>query len=498
MKDSLILKDSSWNFDQLVAILREIEIIGKEEMGLNPYPAQIEIVSAEQMAERSSTHGFANLYKHWSFGKHFLQQHKSYLSGRGGLAYETIIATNPSLAYCMEDNSSTVQALVIAHACYGHGHVFRNNIYYGSGIDAAEIVTYLEFAKNYIAKCEETYGVGQVELVLDAAHALQYVSAAPLEKRPRSLKEEQERFVERQKAADANYHEIWKSVPYSGKGKPADAMPERQDWPVPESNILYFLEKNSAVLLPWEKEILRIVRVLGQFWYPSMQISVVHESAAVYTHMYIMRRLHEKGFITDGAMLELADINAGVVYQSDYEKWRGWNIYTLGISISNDMVRICENPTEEDRRWFPDFAGNNDVFGTLRRAWTEYRDESFIRQFLSPQVMRDLKMFRLEDDFSEDYYLVDAIHNDEGYRQIRSALADSYLPSRFAPDIRVTGVDDDFTLRLIHYTEPGQPLENKTKRHVMAMMVDLWGYSVRIEERTTDGKHTVAAAYTAD
>ena len=119
---NLIFKDHTWTFEQLVAILKEIDTICREEMGLNPYPSQIEIVSAEQMAELSSTHGFANMYKHWSFGKRFLQEHKAYLSGRGGLAYETIIATNPSLAYCMEDNSSTIQALVIAHAAYGHSH----------------------------------------------------------------------------------------------------------------------------------------------------------------------------------------------------------------------------------------------------------------------------------------------------------------------------------------------------------------------------------------
>lgn len=491
---NLIFKDHTWTFDQLVAILREIEIIGKEEMGLNPYSSRIEIVSAEQMADLSSTHGFGNLYKHWSFGKRFLQTHKLYLSGRGGLAYETIIATNPSLAYCMEDNSSTLQALTIGHACFGHSHVFRNNIYYDKGVDAADIVSYLEFAKNFIAKCEETYGVARVELVLDAAHALQYVSAAPLDKRPRSLKEEQERFVERQKAADANYNELWQSVPRL-KDKPVEAMPERPDWPVPESNVLYFLEKNAPLLLPWEKEILRIVRILGQFWYPSMQISVVHESAAVYSHMYIMRRLYEKGFITAGALLEVADVNASVIYQSDYEHWRGWNIYTLGWAIAQDIERICTNPTEEDKQWFPDWAGNQEPMKTLRYAWENFRDESFIRQFLSPKVMRDLKMFRLEDDFSEPFYLVDAIHDDEGYRAIRSSLADSYLPERFAPDIRVTEIDDDFTLGLTHYTDPGEPLEAASKYHVMSYLTDLWGYPVRMKERTRDGKHNIVAPY---
>ena len=37
----------------------------------------------------------------------------------------------------------------------------------------------------------------------------------------------------------------------------------------------------------------------------------------------------------------------------------------------------------------------------LRDVWANYRDESFISQFLSPRLMRRMRMFHLHDDPAE-------------------------------------------------------------------------------------------------
>ncbi len=36
--------------------------------------------------------------------------------------------------------------------------------------------------------------------------------------------------------------------------------------------------------------------------------------------------------------------------------------------------------------------------GTLRQAWAEFRDESFVLQFLSPKLIRDFRLFAVSDD----------------------------------------------------------------------------------------------------
>ena len=111
-------------------------------------------------------------YKHWSFGKHFATHEASYRKGMRGLAYEIVINSNPCISYVMEENTTTMQALVIAHAAFGHNHFFKNNYLFRQWTDADGILDYLEFAKTYIAECEERYGHGPVERLLDAAHAL--------------------------------------------------------------------------------------------------------------------------------------------------------------------------------------------------------------------------------------------------------------------------------------------------------------------------------------
>ena len=54
-----------------------------------------------------------------------------------------------------------------------------------------------------------------------------------------------------------------------------------------------------------------------------------------------------------------------------------------------DIKRICEHPTDEDRIWFPDIAGS-DWRKTLDFAMRNFKDESFIAQYLSRNRMRTL------------------------------------------------------------------------------------------------------------
>jgi stage V sporulation protein R len=152
--------------------------------------------------------------------------------------------------------------------------------------------------------------------------------------------------------------------------------------------------------------------------------------------------------------------------------------------MMTDIVRICETPTAEDRDWFPDIAGNHDPMGTLKHAWANYRDESFILQFLSPKVIRDLRLFRLLDDSTEPTLLVDAIHDDEGYRAIRRSLARAYDPGLHDPDVQVVDVDlaGDRRLLLEHRTRPGQLLAKKDAEATLRYLAMLWGYEVRLQE----------------
>src|ERR1700735_5380578 len=147
-----------WNFESLKRIYHQINEIAEKDLSLDLYPNQIEIITFEQMLDAYSSIGMPLMYQHWSFGKNFARDELLYRHGLRNLAYEIVINSNPCISYLMEENSMTMQTLVIAHAAFGHNHFFKNNYLFRLWTDAHAIVDYLVYAKNYIAECEERFG----------------------------------------------------------------------------------------------------------------------------------------------------------------------------------------------------------------------------------------------------------------------------------------------------------------------------------------------------
>jgi len=120
----------------------------------------------------------------------------------------------------------------------------------------------------------------------------------------------------------------------------------------------------------------------------------------------------------------------------------------------------------------------------LRDAWANYRDESFIEQFLSPKLMRDFRLFTLYDNAEDAVYKVSDIHNETGYRGVRTRLARQYDIGMAEANLQVTAADlrGDRTLYLQHRMHRGVPLHEATKKLVLAHVEHLWGHDVDLEE----------------
>jgi spore cortex formation protein SpoVR/YcgB (stage V sporulation) len=479
---------SEWTFELLEKYDAEIARIASS-FGLDTYPNQIEIISSEQMMDAYASCGLPVYYYHWSFGKQFLSIEKHYKRGQMGLAYELVINSNPCIAYLMEENTMMMQALVIAHACYGHNSFFKNNYLFKTWTAADAIVDYLVFAKNYIAECEERYGVEAVEEVLDSCHALMNYGVDRYRKPPPlSLREEKLRQKERVAYLQSQLNELWRrTVPE----KPAKSEEKYERFPrEPEENLLYFIEKNAPLLEPWQREIVRIVRKIAQYLYPQRHTKVMNEGWATFWHYTIMHRLYEEGLVTDGFMLEFLESHTNVIVQPpfDHDFYTGINPYALGFAIFRDLKRICENPTEEDRRWFPEIAGSP-WLETLDFAMRNFKDDSFIAQYLSPQVIRQFRLFSVLDDESQGELEISAIHDEAGYLAIRQALSEQYNLGSLEPDIQVWSVDTrgDRSLTLRHFEHQRRPLAESTEE-VLKHVHRLWGFKVRLETVDLQGR----------
>ena len=488
MKRKLLSETSEWT-RELIAIYNDEIARVAGNFGLSTFPIQIEIISAEQMMDAYASIGMPVYYHHWSFGKHFLSTEQRYRRGQMGLAYEIVINSNPCICYLMEENTMMMQALVIAHAAYGHNSFFKNNYLFTTWTSADAIVDYLLFAKKYIAECEKRYGLAAVEDILDSCHALMAYGVDRYKRPPKlSTNKEQLRQKEREEYMQRQINDLWKTIPV--KAADLNQSGEERFPPEPQENLLYFIEKNAPLLTPWQREIVRIVRKIAQYFYPQRQTQVMNEGWATFWHYTILNQMYDEGLLSDGYMVEFLQSHTNVVYQPpfDSQHYSGINVYALGFALYRDLRRICEHPTAEDRHWFPEIAGS-DWLKTLNFAMRNFKDESFIAQYLSPKVIRDLRLFSIVDDDKKNELEVASIHNDEGYRAVRRALSEQYNLSNNEPDIQVYNVNrrGDRALTLRHVRHTRRPLSESTDE-MLKHVSRLWGFTVRLETVYEDGK----------
>jgi stage V sporulation protein R len=472
---------SDWTFELIDTYFEQIKRTA-HRFGLDTYPVQMELISAEQMLDAYASVGMPVNYRHWSFGKQFIASEKNYRRGYMGLAYEIVINSDPCIAYLMEENTMPMQALVMAHACFGHNSFFKGNYLFRMWTDASSIVDYLVYAKAYITECEERHGVDSVEEVLDCCHALMHYGVDRY-RRPQkiSMVEEEMRRKDREAYLQQQVNDMWRTLPKTA-GK--QSKKEHRRFPEePQENILYFIEKNAPLLEPWQREIVRIVRKIAQYFYPQRQTQVMNEGWATFWHYTLLNDMYDQGLLADGFMIEILSSHTNVVFQPPvtHPGYSGINPYALGFNMFTDLRRICEKPTDEDRQWFPDIAGS-DWHKTLDYAMRHFKDESFIGQYLSPHMMREFRLFSILDDSTQKELEVAAIHDDAGYRRVRESLSRQYDLGSREPNIQVWNVNlrGDRSLTLRHMRHNDRPLDNGAEE-VVKHVARLWGFRVRLE-----------------
>lgn len=496
MNDTLkITSGQDWSFDMIDQMYEQVRKIAVDEFGLDCYTNQIDIISAEQMLDAYCSAGLPIYYPHWSFGEQFVKQYEAYKRGHMSLAYEIVINSNPCVSYLMEENTMLMQTLVTAHAAFGHNFFFKNNYAFKNWTKADEIVDYLSYAKKYINECYERYGVDEVEAVLDAAHALKFYSVDKY-KRPPELSEEelQQKRFEREQQRQHDLNLLWTTIPNRdelGERKKGDNFydffPKE-----PQENILRFVEENAPRLENWKREVIRIVRNISQYFKPQMQTKTMNEACACWFHYKIIHRLYEKGYVDQSAMQEFYQSHTNVTFQPNYndQRFSGLNPYVIGFSIARDIERVCVNPTDEDKEWFANqwWVGNQDPIKTMKWVFSNFNDESYIRQFLSPKLMRDLKLFVVHDDEQDPKLEVAAIHDEKGYKKLRRRMADSYQLDNNFPDIQVTNVDrwGDRSLTLTHYLKDDRQLHHQQTMDTLVYLKYLWGYAVELHSVCPD------------
>ena len=120
-----------------------------------------------------------------------------------------------------------------------------------------------------------------------------------------------------------------------------------------------------------------------------------------------------------------------------------------------------------------------------------FKDESFVGQYLSPKVMRDMRLFAIVDDEKAEALQVSAIHDPSGFRRLREALSKQYDLSSREPDIQVWNVNlrGDRALTLRHTQNNNRPL-HESAQEVLKHAARLWGFGVHLESVDAAGTVT--------
>ncbi|MCX2581567.1 SpoVR family protein, partial [Klebsiella pneumoniae] len=81
-----------------------------------------------------------------------------------------------------------------------------------------------------------------------------------------SLPEEKARQQSREEYLQSQVNMLWRTLP---KREEEKAIESARRYPsAPQENLLYFMEKHAPLLDPWQRESLRIVRKVRQYFHP--------------------------------------------------------------------------------------------------------------------------------------------------------------------------------------------------------------------------------------
>lgn len=511
-KSKLLYTGTDWTMDKLLKSWAVVDDMAKNQLGLSYYEPQFEIVSFDHMLDACSSHGLPNMYPHWSFGKEYVSSYSEYLKN-GHMANEIIINTDPAIAYMVENNTMTQMLTVMCHASVGHSNFFKENYCFKQWTQSRFIIDYLEFAKDYIQDCEERYGVALVEQTLDAAHSLSHFSVDKYNHSRSKLRKTdiETRTAEWIKYGATNYNDLYSTIPgNSSDDEIADIHRivrelELSRRELPEENLLYFIEKHGR-LEDWQREIVRIVRKIAQYFYPQMQTKVMNEGWATWIHYSMMKMLRDQNYIDDGAYLEFLEFHSaviGVAVSKRFPLHEHVTPYALGFAMFRDLDRICREPTAKDEQWFPELC-NTDPWKTLPTIMSTYRDESFILQYLSKPVADDFKMVitsapsdTIGNLTEEDIYdsppgathwlRVLEVADEDGLVPLRQELAKRYDIGFGLPQIAIVRVDDDGYLVIEFKSIDGLLLDRKMTVKTMAQLRYLWGGQAGISYIDEDG-----------
>ena len=421
------------------------------ELGLNFYPQEFEIIGFNEMLGYEAYVGMPSRYPHWSFGKSYEKNKTLYSFDLTGLPYEMVINSNPCLAYLMRENTLPLQILTMAHV-YGHNDFFKNNRLFKEGTRAKLALEMFKLDGEIIREYINAPGIGyeKVERILDAAHAIRYNIGRVIGRKEMTDEEIRKNRIEDYKKAIENKSIL--DMDMVIEEPILDKIPLE-----PYDDVVGFIIKYGK-LEEWERDIVRIVKRETEYFMPQIETKTMNEGWASDWHYNILKSLD----LPEGLHFEFLKRHNDVVAPM----LGGLNPYYVGFKMFEDI----------EKRY-----GRDKIFEVRSME----RDASFIRRYLTQELCEELNLFQYGKKSFD--YVIEEVSDEDGWKEIRDNLAfTAGLGS--IPYIRVIDLNTrDLTLTLEHVYD-GRELEATYAKETLKYVQQLWGYKVRLLTKNKDNK----------
>jgi len=446
---------------------RIVELV--QRFGLDPYTQEFEICDYEEMLSYMVYSGMPSHYPHWSYGKAYEKLKTLYDYGLSGLPYEMVINSDPCIAYLMRDNTLALQILTIAHV-YGHNDFFKNNFTFRTIRAEFTIETFKAHANRVRHYVEDpSIGLEKVERILDAAHAL-------------SLQCRRNLSIRKQTETEQRIAKLENSKPSTD---PFQSIHRRKDWvspdldkvPVyPEEDILLFIRDHNPQLADWERDLLTMVHEQAQYFIPQIETKIMNEGWASFWHKRILEALD----LPQGLRLEFFVRHTQVLSPTP----GAINPYYVGMKVWEDIEKRWTHPSPEEVKEFgPKKETASEKLIEVREV---ERDSSFLRRYLTEELIRELNLFEYQSRGNEK--VVSRVADQENWQAIKDTLLQN-VGTGTIPVIKVEDADynNNRSLFLKHYHD-GRDLQIEYAEKTLQYLRQLWGRDVVLETVVNDKK----------
>jgi stage V sporulation protein R len=250
----------------------------------------------------------------------------------------------------------------------------------------------------------------------------------------------------------------------------------------PEEDILLFIRDHNPQLAEWEKDLLTMVHEQAQYFIPQIETKIMNEGWASFWHKRILEALD----LPQSLKIEFLVRHTQVLSPAP----GSLNPYHVGMKVWEDIEKRWSQPDPEEEKEYGHKKKNAQE--KLYEVREVERDSSFLRRYLTENLVRELNLFEYQSRGHEK--VVSRVADEDSWQAIKDTLIQS-VGTGTIPVIKVEDADYSNNRGLfIKHSHDGRDLQLEYAEKTLQYLRQLWGREVVLETVINDKKSLLCFA----